>query len=190
MSSRTHIHCNRCGSYIHIIYACPDSPYIKQKEVHIAQGSFSSNTETSEFEYDIEDLSELEQEALFISQNCQSSNPNKCSCIYESSEDSESDEDTKEEKELENNMPKLKVCMAHSNTGEDAQMLGQIQAFPEGEMKATLLDSFLKTMMKTSQGYSQENHEESSLVNKPIFVDASFERNTKSFIQHNRNEKL
>ena len=90
------------------------------------------------------------------------------------------------ERELNRKKPKLKVCMASSNTGEDAQMLAQIQALPEGEMKASLLDSFLKTMMKTTQ----KSHDETSLGNKPVFVDASFEKNTKSFIKHNRNERL
>ena len=74
-------------------------------------------------------------------------------------------------------MPKLKVCMASSNTREDAQILAQIQALREGEIKATLLDSFLKTMMKTTQ----KSHDEMSSSKKPIFVDASFEKNTKSF---------
>ena len=52
---------------MHITDACPRSPFIKQEEVHIAQGNFSSSPETSEFEYDTDDLFELEQEVLFIS---------------------------------------------------------------------------------------------------------------------------
>ena len=130
-------------------------------------------------------MSKLEQEVLFISWNCQCSNPNHCSCSsIEESETDESIEETKEE--LDRKMPKLKVCMASSNTGEDAQMLAQIQALPEGEMKASLLDSFLKTMMKTTQ----KSHDETSSRKNPVFVDASFEKNTKSFIKHNRNERL
>jgi hypothetical protein len=34
--------------------------------------------------------------------------------------------------------------MAQSNSDGDAQMLSQIKALPEGEMKVSLLDSFLK----------------------------------------------
>ena len=68
----------------------------------------------------------------------------------------ESIEERKEE--LDRKMPKLKVCMASRNTGEYAQMLAQIQALPEGEMKASLLDSFMKTMMKTTQ----KSHDETS----------------------------
>ena len=83
-------------------------------------------------------------------------------------------------------MPKLKVCMASSNTREDAQMLAEIQALPKGDMKSSLLDSFLKTMMKTTQ----KSHDETSSGKKHVFVDASFEKNAKSFIKHNRNEKL
>ena len=62
--------------------------------------------------------------------------------------------------------------MASSNIGEDAQMLAQIQALPEGEMKASLLDFFLKTMMKTTQ----KSHDETSSGKNLVFVDASFER--------------
>ena len=87
-------------------------------------------------------------------------------------------------------MPILKVSMGHKNTCEDAQILSQIQALPEGEMKASLLDSFLKTMVKATQNSSQEKNEENSSGKKHVFVDASFEKNMKSFIKHNRNEKL
>ena len=59
-------------------------PFIKQEEVHTTQGSFSYSPETSEFEYNTEDRSEFEQEALFIFQNYQCSDPNKCSCGSES----------------------------------------------------------------------------------------------------------
>ena len=60
MASRNPINCNQCGSDMHITDACPRSPFIKQEEVHIAQGNFSSSPETSEFEYDTDDLFELE----------------------------------------------------------------------------------------------------------------------------------
>ena len=69
-------------------------------------------------------------------------------------------------------------------------MLSQIQALPKGEMKESLLESFLKTMMKTTQNPSQEKIEETSSGKKPKFVDTSFDRNMKSFIIHNINEKL
>ena len=97
MSSRVPIHCNHCGSDMHITDACPRSPFSKQEEVHIAQVSFSYILETYEFEYDIEDLSELEQEALLISQNFQCSDPNNCLCSSESTEDSDTDESMEEE---------------------------------------------------------------------------------------------
>ena len=67
MASRIPIHCNRCGSNMHITDACPRSPFIKQEKVHIAQGNFSSSPENSKFEYDTDDFSELEQEVIFIS---------------------------------------------------------------------------------------------------------------------------
>ena len=80
--------------------------------------------------------------------------------------------------------------MAYNNIGEDAQMIAQIQDFPKVEMKASLLESFFKTMMNKTQNSSQEQIGEASSSKKLMFVDAYFERNMKSFIKHNRNEKL
>lgn len=62
-------------------------------------------------------------------------------------------------------------------------MLAQIKALPKGDMKTTLLDSFLKTMAKSCKSPEVPAIQ----ARKPNFVDASFERNTKSFIRHNRN---
>lgn len=50
-------------------------------------------------------------------------------------------------------------------------------------MKVSFLDYFLKTMVKKYKPAK-------STCKKPLFIDASFEKNTKSFIKHNRNEKL
>jgi hypothetical protein len=36
--------------------------------------------------------------------------------------------------------------MYHSTGDQDAQMLAQIKSLPEGDMKKSLLESFLKTM--------------------------------------------
>jgi hypothetical protein len=74
--------------------------------------------------------------------------------------------------------------MAQSNSNADAWMFSQIKALPEREMKVALLDSFLKTMMKEHTPKSSESGK------KPLFVDASFEKNTKSFIKQNKKEKL
>jgi hypothetical protein len=52
-------------------------------------------------------------------------------------------------------------------------------------MKASLLDSFLKTMVKTQQPTIATNSSK-----KPLFIDASFERNTKSFIRKKQNDKM
>jgi len=74
--------------------------------------------------------------------------------------------------------------MAQSNSYGDAQMLVQNKALPEGEMEVSLLDSFLKTIMKAHKPTSSESGK------KPLFVDASFEKKKKSFIIQNRNQKL
>ena len=64
MASRIPIHCNKCGSDMHNTDACPISPFIKQEEVHIAQGNFSSSPKSYEFEYDTDDLSEASSEGI------------------------------------------------------------------------------------------------------------------------------
>jgi len=65
-------------------------------------------------------------------------------------------------------------------------MLAHIQELPEGELKENLLSSFLRTMLKTTQ--PQGNTVQTG--RQPIFIDASYERNTRSFMQKIRNERL
>ena len=78
--------------------------------------------------------------------------------------------------------------MYHSTRDQDAQMLSQIKALPEGDMKKSLLESFLKTM---TAGQKQSNPESSHKAGiKPLFLEASFEINTRSFIKHNKETKL
>jgi hypothetical protein len=68
--------------------------------------------------------------------------------------------------------------MAQNQSDGDAQMLAQIKAFPEGEMKSALLDSLLKTMVKSQQPTTVTN-----IGKNTLFIDASFEINIKSFIR-------
>ena len=49
-----------------------------------------------------------------------------------------------------------------------------------------MLSSFLRTMLKTPQ--PQGNTVQTG--KKPVFIDASYERNTRSFMRQNRNERL
>ena len=67
-------------------------------------------------------------------------------------------------------------------------MLSQIKALPGGDMKSSLFETFLKTM-KTGQGL-KDPEIPSRAENKPLFLEASFERNTRSFIKHNKEAKL
>jgi hypothetical protein len=55
-------------------------------------------------------------------------------------------------------------------------------------MKKCLLESFLKTIC--SKQKQKDPRVYSSIGTKPLFLDASFERNTKSFIKHNKKTKL
>jgi hypothetical protein len=72
------------------------------------------------------------------------------------------------------------------NTGDqEAQMIAQIKGLPEGDMKNALLEAFIK-MVKTEQ--KGKGHE--LLKRQPMFLDASFEKNTKTYIKFNKETML
>jgi hypothetical protein len=73
----TSVQCNQCGSDQHDTTSClHNSFHIKREELHIMRdGCCSTSSETYEFEYDTDDLSELEQEALTITNNCRCEDP-------------------------------------------------------------------------------------------------------------------
>jgi hypothetical protein len=136
----------------------------------LQQGCCSDSSDPSEFDY------ESEEEEVLINQNCACENPNFCSC-----------EDTTESEPNLQFERKLKVCM-FSNTGDqDSQMLAQIKALPEGDMKNSLLETFLNTM---KEGQRLKNHESLNKGSQPLFLEASFERNTKSFIKYNKEANM
>ena len=65
--------------------------------------------------------------------------------------------------------------MAQTNE-DDMKVFAQIHAMEEGDLKATLVKAFMQ------HGTGSSN---SSSSKKPNFVDASYDRNTKSYLQHN-----
>jgi len=75
--------------------------------------------------------------------------------------------------------------MFHNTGDQEAQMLAQIKSLPEGDMKNSLLDSFLKAVRTTQRARSIE-----SSKREPLFIDASFDKNTKTFIKFNKEAKL
>jgi len=164
------VHCNRCGANDHETNQCPYHPF-KRKEVHLLQeGCCSDSDSTFEFHYSSE-------EEILINQDCNCRNPNFFSC--KSNTDSS---DFESEPEIKR---KLKACIFHNTGDQEAQMLAQIKALLEGEMKNSLLDTFVKTV-KTDQ----RNKTVESSKREPLFIDAYYDRNTKTFIKFNREEKL
>jgi hypothetical protein len=72
------------------------------------------------------------------------------------------------------------------NTGDqEGQMLAQIKSLPEGDMKNSLLETFIKTIKAEQKGKGCELPKR-----QPLFLDASFDKNTKTYIKHNREPKL
>lgn len=73
-----------------------------------------------------------------------------------------------------------------NNTGnQEAQMLSQIKALPEGDMKTSLLETFVKTVKARQRTKTIE-----SSKREPLFINASYDRNTKTFIKYNEEAKL
>jgi len=73
-----------------------------------------------------------------------------------------------------------------SNTrDQEAQMLAQIKALPEGDMKNLLLETFLKTVKIEQRSKNVE-----SSRREPLFLEYSFDKNTKTFIKYNKEAKL
>lgn len=126
------MHSNRCGASDHLTNQCPHHPFVKREEVHLLQeGCCSESTETSEFEFTSDD------ENILLNHQCKCDNPKFCSC--EEAFGSDSIFSPRQHR------GKLKVCMYHSTGDQEAQMLAQIKALPEGDMKNSLLRSFLES---------------------------------------------
>jgi hypothetical protein len=67
-------------------------------------------------------------------------------------------------------------------------MLAQIKYMPEGDMKKYLLESFLKTMIAGQKKSNPKSSHKEGI--RPLFLEASFEINTKYFIKNNKETKL
>lgn len=57
---------------------------------------------------------------------------------------------------------------------DEIKILSQIRAMEEGEMKNHLMEAFMDQMKSSSRSSS----------NKPLFIDASYEKNAKTFQRH------
>ena len=64
-------------------------------------------------------------------------------------------------------------------------MLAQIKGLPEGDMKNSLLKTFIKTVKAEQKGKNFKIPKR-----QPLFLDASFDKNTKTYIKFNRETKL
>ena len=102
-------------------------------------------------------------------QQCFCSDSDDCNCSC--STDSNCSSDTSEEQ----NHQKEKILMAQIADEEELKILSQIQAMEEGEMKNRLTEPFMEQLSTRASKNSG---------NKSLFIDASFERNTKSFQRH------
>jgi len=113
-------------------------------------------------------------------QACACSDSENCECPHYSDSDSDFySESSIEETHL---VPrKEKVLMAYIEE-EEFKILSQIRAMEEGDMKEILIAAFMDQLRVSG---SSKN-----TVKKPLFVDASFERNTKLFQKHQPHDKV
>jgi len=146
-------------------------PYRPKLEAQpIQQTCYSSSEEL--------DDNESTTNEVVVNSICNCENPYQCECT-----DPESFSST-----TNSSLPtieKLKVCM-HNYTGDsEAQMLAQIKSLPDGDMKTALLEAYVKAVKTEQKGKSSK-----IVKRQPLFLDASFEKNTKTYIKFNREPRL
>ena len=114
-------------------------------------------------------------------QQCECIESEDCNC---NNSESKSILNLEEESELRSNKEKEKLCMAHNIEDDDSKVLSSIKMLVEGEMKEKMLDAFLQTMHK-EQGRSCSKKNQA----KTLFVDGSYEKNTRSFQRNKEHTK-
>lgn len=157
------IMCYKCGSKNHKSENCPNSSHREQ----IQQQQVCSTLESSKYS-----SSESFDEELNMHMNvCNSTDSEICKCESRAESESYYDEDFASK-------PKEKVLMAQTIDDAETKLLAQIRTLREGELKEKLLETFLSTMHK-KQGHCSKSS--SKIEFKALFIDASFERNTRVF---------
>jgi hypothetical protein len=74
----------------------------------------------------------------------------------------------------------------YKNTRDhEAQMLAQIKSLPDGEIRSSLLEAYIKAVKTEQKGKGSDMSKR-----QPLFLDASFDKNTKTYIKFNREPKL
>lgn len=156
--------CNRCGSSDHDTNQCPQSPFTPPKiEAHPVL------EQVSEYFGDASSSSSSSDE-LVVNNTCSCPNSLQCACT---------DSDSSSSVSSSPSVQKLKLCMHNLAGDSEAEMLAQIKGMPEGEMKKALLDAYVKIV----------KGKEVSQRKPPLFLEASYERNTKSYMKFNREQK-
>jgi len=168
------IFCLRCKSKTHVTERCPnliirDSAQQYQLE-NSSLDSFSTSSE-EEFQVNMGQYTDSD------SSECSCSNSEECAChIFYDDDDSEFSYSSSEE-EQRRKPPKEKVLMASAEEEAEMKILAQIRTMEEGDMKNHLIEAF------TDQLKSRASKESGK---KPLFVEASYERNTRSFQMHHQ----
>lgn len=162
--------CLKCKSKYHVTENCPNL-HITAQQHQLEDSSLDSFSSTDEeFQvnmghYSDSDLSE-----------CSCSDSDECVCQVFYDNDSQVSDSSGEEEERPK-PPKEKVLMASTEEEAEMKILAQTRNMEEGAMKDRLIEAF------TEQLKSKASKESGK---KPLFVDASYERNTKSFQMHHQ----
>jgi hypothetical protein len=75
---------------------------------------------------------------------------------------------------------KLKVCMHAFKQNQESMMLAHIKGLPEGPLKKSLLETYIRTIQKGSTPEERK---------PPLFLDTSFDKNVKTYMKFNREPK-
>jgi len=167
------IFCLRCKSKTHVTERCPNLSIRDTAQQHqLEDSSLDSFSTSSEEEFHVN----MGQYSKTDSSECSCSDPEECACHVFYDNDSEFYTSSSEEEEKVK-PPKEKVLMASTEEEAELKILSHIRAMEEGDMKNRLIEAFtnqLKTKASKESG------------KKSLFIDASYERNTKSFQMHHQ----
>lgn len=166
------IFCLRCKSKTHVTERCLNLTLRDTaQQYQLEESSLDSFSTSSENEFQVN----MGQYSDSDTSECSCLDPEEYTCHVFYEEDFAYSTSSSEEEEVK--PPKEKVLMASTEEEAELKILSQIRIMEEGDMKNRLIEAF------TDQLKAKASKESGK---KPLFVNASYERNTKSFQMHHQ----
>jgi hypothetical protein len=165
--------CNRCHDPSHETNDCPHNPFHPPK--------LETNLIDNPNLYDSVSNYYSDSTETVVPNLCHCTNKFLCNCT-----ESESTIDSSSLASLpipNLSIEKLKVCMHKWKPDSEAQMLAHIKNLPDGPLKDSLLNTFVKATKGDTQG-------QTSIQRPALFLDTSYDKNIKTYMKFNREPKL